>query len=173
MPHEMQIWEKEEKWMKMILKCDTVKYSLQSMWLTENVGKIGSFNFSKTPETLQPPKAERNSVNVLCCHLKMFCMPLHLLIPFSAVTQETRLPKVGFEIWEYLLRKTGYGRTPHSGVRIRAQDKKFISENLPQLIHRVGLWSINAISGQSCLWGFTRKKQIYFECNSPTKHCHK
>lgn len=50
MPREMQIGKKEEKCIKMILKCDTVKYRLQSMGVTENVGKIGSFNFSKTPK---------------------------------------------------------------------------------------------------------------------------
>lgn len=43
------------------------------------------------------------------------------------------LQKVGFEIWEYLLRKMGYGRTLHNCARVRPQNNIFISETLPQL----------------------------------------
>lgn len=108
------------------------------------LGKIRSFHLfkqmSKKPpnkqKTPQTPKlcslGRLKIINVLCCHFKIHCLPLHLLFPFSTLRRLV-LQKVGFENWECLLRKIGYGRTLHSCVRVRLQNSNFISETLPQL----------------------------------------
>lgn len=53
--------------------------------------------------------------------------------PFLLSLRRLVLQKVGFEIWEYLLRKMGYGRILHSCVRVRPQNTIFIPETLLQL----------------------------------------
>lgn len=47
--------------------------------------------------------------------------------------------KVGFQVWESLLRKMGYGRTPRNCIRVSPQNNNYTSEHLPQLTPKLGL----------------------------------
>lgn len=48
--------------------------------------------------------------------------------PFLLSLKRLVLQKVGFEIWEHLLRKMGYGRALHNWVRVTPQNNIFIYE---------------------------------------------
>lgn len=55
------------------------------------------------------------------CHYILSC-------PFLLSLKRLVLQKVGFEIWEYLLRKMGYGRAHHNCVRVTPQNNISIYE---------------------------------------------